>query len=748
MRLREALAPRCSRPQRAKGPRARAGAAAVSTLSSFPFPPPARSCRSTAAFRGSRALLAAVRSLPRQVQQRPRLPPAWNEDCCGSPRGSGRAFDERIRSGGGAGHLRAARAGRVGRGGRPALRERRVAGHHAASRRPDGFVYVDATGQAVRDPETLARIRASRSRRRGRMCGSARRPRGHVQATGRDAKGRKQYRYHPRWRRRPRRDEVRPDGRLRAGAAADPRARRGATSRGRGCRARRCWPPSCGCSRSTLIRVGNEEYARQNSSFGLTTLRDRHVDVDGGRSSSASAARAGRRTRSTLSRRAPRTHRQAVPGPPGPGALPVPRRGRRARASCAPTDVNDVPARGRRRGLHGEGLPDLGGHRARGVDARGVRAVRDGDAGEAQRRARDRAGGRAPRQHAGGVPQVLRAPGGRRLVHGGLAHPDAAGAVLVERRGTSRACRARRRWSWRSSCVGSPLVPASPPEVPMPSEDAEEADRLARVRRVARERLGFAALRPEQEEAIQAVLGGRDTLAVLPTGSGKSAIYQIAGLLLEGPTIVVSPLIALQRDQVALDPAARTSRRRRRELDLAPARAGREALEAASERRLEFLLLAPGAARPTRTRSSSCARRGRRSSSSTRPTASASGATISAPTTSARRRARGARRAGGPRPHRDGVAARARRDRRAAPHARAAVVVKRGFDRPNIHLERPALRVEEDARTRALARRRRRARRAPGIVYVATRQRAEELARCAPRPGRGRGALPRGPRPA
>jgi ATP-dependent DNA helicase RecQ len=71
-----------------------------------------------------------------------------------------------------------------------------------------------------------------------------------------------------------------------------------------------------------------------------------------------------------------------------------------------------------------------------------------------------------------------------------------------------------------------------------------------RIERVAREALGFESLRPGQREAIQSLLAGRDTLAVMSTGSGKSAIYQIAGLLVPGTTVVVSPLIALQRDQV------------------------------------------------------------------------------------------------------------------------------------------------------------------------------------------------------
>jgi ATP-dependent DNA helicase RecQ len=70
------------------------------------------------------------------------------------------------------------------------------------------------------------------------------------------------------------------------------------------------------------------------------------------------------------------------------------------------------------------------------------------------------------------------------------------------------------------------------------------------IRAAAKELLGYPELRPGQLEAVRSVLSGRDTLAVMSTGSGKSAIYQLAGLLLEGPTIVVSPLIALQRDQM------------------------------------------------------------------------------------------------------------------------------------------------------------------------------------------------------
>lgn len=73
---------------------------------------------------------------------------------------------------------------------------------------------------------------------------------------------------------------------------------------------------------------------------------------------------------------------------------------------------------------------------------------------------------------------------------------------------------------------------------------------LADARRAARDAFGWDSLLPGQAEAIAAVVGGRDTLVVFPTGAGKSAVYQIAGLELGGVTVVISPLLALQRDQV------------------------------------------------------------------------------------------------------------------------------------------------------------------------------------------------------
>ena len=73
----------------------------------------------------------------------------------------------------------------------------------------------------------------------------------------------------------------------------------------------------------------------------------------------------------------------------------------------------------------------------------------------------------------------------------------------------------------------------------------------AAIEELARDHLGFERLRPGQLRAVQALAGGRDVLAVLPTGGGKSAIYELAGLLRAGPVVVVSPLIALEDDQLA-----------------------------------------------------------------------------------------------------------------------------------------------------------------------------------------------------
>jgi hypothetical protein len=77
-----------------------------------------------------------------------------------------------------------------------------------------------------------------------------------------------------------------------------------------------------------------------------------------------------------------------------------------------------------------------------------------------------------------------------------------------------------------------------------------EQEMLARAREKLAEVFGYASFRPGQEDAIAAVANGQDALVVMPTGSGKSLCYQVPALVLDGVTVVVSPLIALMKDQV------------------------------------------------------------------------------------------------------------------------------------------------------------------------------------------------------
>src|SRR3954447_14058741 len=115
-----------------------------------------------------------------------------------------------------------------------------------------------------------------------------------------------------------------------------------------------------------------------------------------------------------------------------------------------------------------------------------------------------------------------------------------------------------------------------------------------RLHAVARQRFGWPTLRPGQFGPMRAVLRRRDALVVMPTGAGKSAIYQIPAVLLPGPTVVVSPLLALQQDQIAAlnsrdDPAIRAVRVSSAETP----HQQREAIREIREGRAEFLFITP-----------------------------------------------------------------------------------------------------------------------------------------------------------
>lgn len=141
-----------------------------------------------------------------------------------------------------------------------------------------GFRYVDAEGKPVRDAETLRRIRALVIPPAWTDVWICPLPNGHLQATGRDARGRKQHRYHPGW--RAVRDETKYGSIIAFGHALSTiRARTAQHLRLPGLPRVKVLATVVRLLEATHIRVGNEEYARQNGSFGLTTMHDRHARI-------------------------------------------------------------------------------------------------------------------------------------------------------------------------------------------------------------------------------------------------------------------------------------------------------------------------------------------------------------------------------------------------------------------------------------------------------------------------------------
>src|SRR4029079_4245878 len=144
-----------------------------------------------------------------------------------------------------------------------------------------GFSYRDARGRRVTDHRTLDRIRSLAVAPAWTDVWISADPHGHLQATGRDAKRRKQYRYHPRWRELCDADKY--EHLLDFGMALPRIRQRVRRDLGvPGFQRERALATVISLLESKMIRVGNEEYARTNASYGLTTLRNRHVRVRGG----------------------------------------------------------------------------------------------------------------------------------------------------------------------------------------------------------------------------------------------------------------------------------------------------------------------------------------------------------------------------------------------------------------------------------------------------------------------------------
>jgi DNA topoisomerase-1 len=155
--------------------------------------------------------------------------------------------------------------------GAPGISRRRV---------KDGFTFHNPDGSPITDEEEIARIRKLAIPPAYEDVWICRQPNGHLQATGRDARGRKQYRYHPKWR------TVRDEGKFErmlvfSRVLPTIRARVDTDLAKPGLPRERVLAAVVRLLEQTLARVGNEEYARDNKSFGLTTLRNRHVKLAG-----------------------------------------------------------------------------------------------------------------------------------------------------------------------------------------------------------------------------------------------------------------------------------------------------------------------------------------------------------------------------------------------------------------------------------------------------------------------------------
>ena len=142
------------------------------------------------------------------------------------------------------------------------------------------FEYLDTQGKRIRDEQRLLRIKRLAIPPAWTNVWICPSPTGHIQATGRDARRRKQYRYHERWREL--RDENKFD-RLAAFAKALPKIRRRVAKdlKLRGLPREKVLATVVRLLERTFIRIGNEEYAKENKSFGLTTIKNRHVSVRG-----------------------------------------------------------------------------------------------------------------------------------------------------------------------------------------------------------------------------------------------------------------------------------------------------------------------------------------------------------------------------------------------------------------------------------------------------------------------------------
>ncbi len=191
-------------------------------------------------------------------------------------------------------------------------------GSSGISRRKNGarFRYFDGAGKAVRDHGTLCRIESLVIPPNWKDVWICREPRGHLQATGRDARNRKQYRYHPKY--RAVREETKYHRMILFGRKLPIIRRRIEHDLSLpGLPKEKVLAAVIRLMDLAHIRVGNEEYARQNQSFGLTTMRDRHVEIEGTMLHFEFKGKSGKLHTIDLKGQTARDNRKALPGSSG-----------------------------------------------------------------------------------------------------------------------------------------------------------------------------------------------------------------------------------------------------------------------------------------------------------------------------------------------------------------------------------------------------------------------------------------------
>ena len=278
-----------------------------------------------------------------------------------------------------------------------------------------GFSYVGPEGKTVKDAALLARIRSLAIPPAYTDVWIRSSHTGHIQATGRDARGRKQYRYHAKWREA--RDETK-FGRVLAFSEALPRMRRRVEQdlSKQGLPSEKVLATVVRLLDCTGIRIGNDEYARANRSFGLTTLQDRHVEISGSNIRFDFKGKSGKNHSVSLNdRRLARIVQRCQDIPAEDLFQYIDEEG--VRQTISSGDVNDY-------------LRDIAGHDFTAKElshlvrnqAGGGRLSRDrrvdfSSPGQTEHPPRDRARGRPTQQHAGRVPEVLHPPRCTRCLH-------------------------------------------------------------------------------------------------------------------------------------------------------------------------------------------------------------------------------------------------------------------------------------------------------------------------------------------